>query len=120
MVLLRVFERSGGIYAKVANGRLANCARRESGFSTLRLATYEPRNLIAWLRKSGTTKQFRRRRADKTRALVATRMDTFSGWRARFGDGGITSTRGLSGAQFRRLQARSVFLLSRLNPPGRT
>jgi hypothetical protein len=26
--LLRVFERSSGIYAKVANGRLPNCARR--------------------------------------------------------------------------------------------
>lgn len=27
MVLLRAFERSGSIYAKVANGRLASCAR---------------------------------------------------------------------------------------------
>ncbi len=37
--------------------------------------------------KVGNDQQFRRRRAAKTRALVATQGDTFSGWGARFGDG---------------------------------
>jgi hypothetical protein len=57
------------------------------GFLHTPVGDLRTRNFIAWPRKSGTTKQFKRRRAAKTRALVAKQGDTFSGWGARFGDG---------------------------------
>ena len=75
-------------------------------FTRLRLTHYERQHFIAQPQNWETIKQFRRRRAAKTRAIVAAS-----------GMAGMTTPQVLSGARSRRLQARSGFLLSRLNPP---
>ncbi len=91
------------------------------GFSKLRLVNYEPRKVIAQRQMCGTSKQFRRRWATQTRAIVATQGYSFLSLGARFGDGWHNDRPGASSPQSAGLQRPGLVLaLTGLNPAAST
>jgi len=91
------------------------------GFSKLRLVNYERRNFIAQRQMCGTTKQFRRRWATQTRAIVTTQGYSFLSLGARFGDGWHNNRPGASSPQSAGLQRPGLVLaLTGLNPAAST